>query len=69
MPEIKMTVAMVCAYMKLSTHGLAEAAGINELHLDAVRAGRARMTADDLIGICDASGLEMHRIETDPAKQ
>ena len=69
MTEIKMNVAMICAYKKCSTRELARLSTINETHLEAVRAGRAKMTADDIIGICGATGLNMNQIETDPAKQ
>lgn len=69
MDNIKMNVATLCAYLGLSTAELADKAEIKRDHLLAVRSGRARMTADDLLGLSDASGIDVHNIETSPAKQ
>lgn len=69
MNHIKMNVATLCSYLGLSTTELADKANIGKNHLLAVRAGRARMTADDLIGLSDVSGVDIHNIETSPEKQ
>lgn len=59
-----MTIAMLCAYTGLSTEALAQKAEISVNHLQAVRAGRATMTADDLIGLSDATGIDVRSIAT-----
>lgn len=64
MEGMKMTIAMLCAYTGLSTEALAQKAGISTNHLQAVRAGRATMTADDLIGLSDATGIDVRSIAT-----
>lgn len=69
MEGMKMTVAMICAYLKLSTDELADRANIDRNHLRAVRAGRAKMSADDLLGLSEAANVEPTAIETDPNKQ
>jgi len=69
MKDVKMNVATLCAYKKMTTEQLAIAADIDVNHLCAVRAGRARMTADDLIGLTDVTGIDIHNIETKPEKQ
>lgn len=69
MDNVKMNVATLCAYMNMNTDGLADAAEIDRNHLKAVRAGRAKMTADDLIGLSDATGIDVRSIETSTQKQ
>jgi plasmid maintenance system antidote protein VapI len=64
MENVKMTVAMLCAYTGLSTDALADKAGIDRNHLKAIRAGRATMTADDILGLSDASGIDVRSIAT-----
>jgi transcriptional regulator with XRE-family HTH domain len=64
MENVKMDIAMLCAYMKLSTEALADKAGIDRNHLAAVRAGRAKMLADDIIGLSDATGIDVRNIAT-----
>lgn len=64
MENVKMDIAMLCAYMKLSTEALADKAGIDRNHLVAVRAGRAKMLADDIIGLSDATGIDVRNIAT-----
>ena len=64
MENIKMNIAMLCAYSGLSTEALADKAGIDRNHLKAIRAGRATMTADDLLGLSDATGIDIRAIET-----
>lgn len=66
--EIKLTIAMLCAKTKLSTEALADKAGIDRNHLAAVRAGRARMLADDVIALSDATGVDVRSIETKAEK-
>ena len=65
----KFNIGMICAYLKMNTSELAEAADIDFNHLAAVRAGRVKMSADDLIALSDASGIDVRQIETDPSKQ
>ncbi|MBQ9613783.1 MAG: hypothetical protein IJV14_14535 [Lachnospiraceae bacterium] len=67
--DIKMNVATLCAYTGMSTQELSIAAEIKPTHLMAVRAGRARITGDDLLGLSAVSGIPVENIETDPAKQ
>lgn len=69
MDGIKMNVATLCAYLNMATDDVAKKIGVKPDHLKAVRAGRARMTADDLIGLSDLSGVDIHNIETSPEKQ
>lgn len=64
MTEIKMTVAMLCAYKGWSNEKLADEAKIDRNHLNAVRNNRATMTADDLIGLSDATGIDVRMIAT-----
>lgn len=66
---VKMTVPMICAYLNVSTDKLADMAQIKRNHLRAVRAGRARMTADDLLGLSIAANLKPEEIERAPEKQ
>lgn len=68
MGNIKMNIAMLCAYSGLSTEALADAAQIDRNHLKAVRAGRATMTAEDLIALSDATGVDVRSIETKAEK-
>lgn len=69
MDEVKMNVATLCSYKDMTTEELALAAGISPVHLKAVRAGRAKMTADDLIGLSEATGIDVKNIERRPEKQ
>lgn len=62
--EIKLNVATLCAYMGFTTDQLAEAAGIDKNRLASVRAGRIRMSGDDLIGLSMATGIPMKNIQT-----
>lgn len=62
--EIKLNVATLCAYMGFTTDQLAEAAGIDKNRLASVRAGRIRMSGDDLLGLSMATGIPMKNIQT-----
>jgi hypothetical protein len=66
---VKMTVAMICAYLKVSTDELADMAQIDRNHLRAIRAGRSKMSADDLMGLSIAANLDPADIERAPEKQ
>lgn len=68
MGNIKMNIAMLCAYAGLSTDALADVAKIDRNHLKAIRAGRATMTAEDLIALSDATGIDVRSIETKAGK-
>lgn len=63
MENIKFTVRMLAAMMKMPISELAEKAKINPDHLASVSAGRARMTADDLIKLSDLTGIDPKKIE------
>ena len=63
MSALKLNLAMLCAYMGMNTRDLAKAAGISETHLVNVRAGRTALTADDLLGLSNATGIPMQNIE------
>lgn len=69
MEDIKMNVKTLAAYMHTTIEGLAELAGISKNHLQAVVAGRAQMTADDLISLKRATGIPMENIETSRSRQ
>ena len=64
MENVKMNIAMLCAYTNLSTEALADKAGIDRNHLVAIRAGRAKMLADDVIALSDATGIDVRNIAT-----
>lgn len=69
MENVKMNVGMLCAYMKMTTEELARTAHIDPYHLGSVRSGRIKMTADDLIALSDATGIDVRSIETSMEKQ
>jgi transcriptional regulator with XRE-family HTH domain len=50
--------------MGFTTDQLAEAAGIDKNRLASVRAGRIRMSGDDLLGLSMATGIPMKNIQT-----
>jgi plasmid maintenance system antidote protein VapI len=66
---MRINVRMLCAYMHVTTEELAKRAGINANHLKAVQAGRATMTADDVIALSDVAGIDVRQIETAKDKQ
>ncbi|MCH3960997.1 MAG: hypothetical protein LKE48_02545 [Solobacterium sp.] len=80
MENIKFNVAMLCAYLGgINTDQLADAAGIERNHMAAIRAGRATVTGEDIIGMSDATysmapalgkqPIEVRQIETSKERQ
>lgn len=63
MGDIKMNLKMLAAYMNLSIDKLAELADINVYHLQQVSCGRVRMTADDLLKLSKATGIDPEDIQ------
>lgn len=63
MEEVKFNIRMLAAYMKMSIEDLAEKAGINIMHLKNVSAGRAKMTADDIVKLAAFTGIPAKNIE------
>lgn len=63
MEEVKFTVRMLAAYMKMNTETLAEKAGISADHLKNVSAGRTKMTADDIVKLSNFTGIPVKNIE------
>lgn len=63
MEEVKFTVKMLAAYMRMSIEKLAEGAGISKDHLLNVSAGRVKMTADDLVKLSDFTKIPTKNIE------
>lgn len=63
MEEVKFTVKMLAAYMRMSIEKLAESAGINTDHLLNVSAGRVKMTADDIVKLSDYTKIPAKNIE------
>lgn len=64
MTEIKMNVACLCAYMRVTTDELADMANISRSRLMGIRTGRIRMSGDDLLGLYEATGIPMENIQT-----
>ena len=65
MENIKLTVRALAAQMKVSIEELARMAGIDPSHLKSVSAGRATMTATDLMRLSDITGINPKNIETE----
>lgn len=63
MENIKLTVRALAAQMKLSIEALAEKAEIDPSHLKSVSAGRATMTAKDLVQLSKVTGISPFNIE------
>lgn len=63
MENIKLTVRALAAQMKLSIEALAEKADIDPNHLKSVSAGRATMTAKDLVSLSKVTGISPFNIE------
>lgn len=63
MEEVKFTVKMLAAYMRMSIERLAENAGINTDHLLNVSAGRVKMTADDIVKLSEFTKIPAKNIE------
>lgn len=62
--NIKLNVATLCAYMDMTTEQLAAAANIDKNRLAAIRAGRVRISGDDLLGLSEATGIPVANIQT-----
>ena len=67
--DIKLNIKTLAAYMDMSVAALAEKADLNVHHLNAVMAGRAKMTGDDLVALSNVTGIPMENIETRLDKQ
>ena len=64
MEDIKFTVRMLAAYMRMNIDELAKNAGISAEHLSNVSCGRAKMTADDIVKLSEFTGIPARNIET-----
>lgn len=64
MEDIKFTVKMLAAYMRMSIEKLADNAGIDAEHLSNVSCGRVKMTGDDLVKLSNFTGIPAKNIET-----
>ena len=64
MEDIKFTVRMIAAYMKVSIEELGKRAGITPNHLKMVSAGKVKMTAKDIVMLSKVSGIPPENIET-----
>ena len=62
--DIKFNIAMLCAYMSMTTDQLADASCIERNRLNSIRAGRTKMSGEDLIGLSDATGIPVENIQT-----
>lgn len=63
MENIKLNVRALAAMLKISIEELAKLADIEPNHLKAVSAGRATMTARDLIQLSGITGVSVHNID------
>lgn len=63
MEEIKLNVKALAAYMKVSIEKLAELAELDANHLKKVSSGYARMTAEDIMNLSKATGIDPKNIE------
>lgn len=63
MKDIVFSVRMLAAHMKISIEELAQKADINVYHLKNVSAGRAKMTADDVVKLSALTGIPVQNIE------
>lgn len=63
MEEVKFTVKMLAAYMRMSIEKLAENSGISVDHLLNVSAGRVKMTADDIVKLSNFTKIPAKNIE------
>ena len=61
--NIKFTVRMMAAYMRMSIEQMAKEAGIEENHLLNVSAGRTKMTGDDVVKLSKFTGIPVQNIE------
>ena len=65
MEEYTLSVKAIAANMGLTIGELADNAGIDQNHLYEVSAGRAKMTADDILKLSKISGLPQQNIRVD----
>ena len=65
MENVKMPVKALASLKGWTIKELAEAADIDETHLNRVSAGYAKMTARDLINLAQATGVSPFNIKTD----
>ena len=63
MEDVKFTVRMLAAHMRMNIEELAELAGISPSHLKSVSSGRAKMTGDDIVKLSKATGIPCENIE------
>ncbi len=63
MEEVKFTVKMLAAYMRMSIERLAEQSGIKADHLLNVSAGRVKMTGDDVVKLSEFTKIPAKNIE------
>lgn len=66
---MKTTVKDLAERMHMTIKELAEKAGIDPGHLKRVSAGRATMTAADLLRLATAAGISVYDIETGKEEQ
>lgn len=62
MEDVKLTVRALAAQLKISIEELAKLADIEPGHLKSVSAGRAAMTARDLVQLARATGISPYNI-------
>ena len=65
MENVMLNVRAIAAMKEISIEKLAELADIDKDHLQAVSAGRVKMTARDLINLAKATGVNPFNIKTD----
>ena len=68
MEEYTLNVSAIASNMDITIGELADLAGIKRDHLYEVSAGRAKMTADDMLKLSKASGVPPQNIRFDPKK-
>lgn len=65
MEEYTLSIKAIAANMGVTIGELADNAGIDPNHLYEVSAGRAKMTADDILKLANISGLPPKNIRVD----
>ena len=63
MEEVKFTVKMLAAYMRMSIERLAEQSGISADHLLNVSSGRVKMTGEDVVKLSEFTKIPAKNIE------
>ncbi len=63
MENVKLNVRALAANEKMSIEDLAEKCGIEPSHLRNVSAGRATMTAEDIVKLSAYTGINCHNIQ------